>query len=1026
MPVDIAKLSLFAWTGLIVSSLALPALAAEPPVDFECRWALTPPVIDGVLDDEAWKSAQLIDQFMLPWLQEKNRPAKTATRARLLWDQDYLYFSADLDDGDLFADVTEHDGQTWNNDVFELFFKPDVKKTAYYEFQVNAAGTIMDCLLPAREPMAYEKYRKSDEFHIRAKVKVRGTLNQRDDKDTGWTVEGKMPWLGFVKTGGRPTADDVWKFALCRYDYDKSFGDPELSTSAPLKSQKAADFHLVDDYANLKFVAGQVKKAEGPRGIEKFVPVTTSKVLGSPEPPLPYRTQRVYAKQKTVLPMFVIHQPGSDRLLVITQDGASSSTTIRRMQDAPEATEYETLFTDGKSTAFSIEFHPKFAENGYVYVGNNGPSAGEGSPKHCRITRYTIDRKPPYAFDPKSALTIIEWPSDGHNGAAPAFGKDGMLYVTTGDGTSDSDTNLRGQEMTHLTAKVLRIDVDHPATDKPYSVPKDNPFLHIPGAAPETWAIGMRNPWRMTCDRETGHLWVGNNGQDLWEQVYLITRGANYGWSVTEGGHPFYPNRQQGPAPIVKPTIDHPHSEARSLTGGIVYYGTKFPELRGAYIYGDHSTGKIWAVKHDGTKILWHKELADTPFHISAFGTDSKGVLLICDHDSANGGFYTLIAAPVEANPPKFPTKLSESGLFETVKGHVMQPGVVPYSVNAPLWSDGADKYRFIALPGDEKIDFTSRGPWGLPEKTVLVKSFSLNLEEGNPASKKFIETRFMTKQEGEWIGYSYLWNDEQTDATLVSKDGADREYTIKTGTGERKQAWHYPSRAECMVCHSRAAAYVLGVSTQQLNKDHDYHGVVDNQLRVFEHLGLFKSTNWLEAAKQKIRSELQHEGVNDPEIAKQIEESFKGNKDLTAASKLDAISPDRVDRFADPYDTKAPLNARARAYLSANCAVCHVDAGGGNSQFSLDYFPTLDKLKLVDVDPLHDKFGIAGAKLVAAGSPERSVLLHRVAMRGRGQMPQLATTLVDTAAVQMLTEWIKQVPAPVPEPAASPKTAAK
>ena len=228
------------------------------------------------------------------------------------------------------------------------------------------------------------------------------------------------------------------------------------------------------------------------------------------------------------------------------------------------------------------------------------------------------------------------------------------------------------------------------------------------------------------------------------------------------------------------------------------------------------------------------------------------------------------------------------------------------------------------------------------------------------------------------------------------------------------------------MVCHSRAAAYVLGVSTQQLNKDHDYHGVVDNQLRVFEHLGLFKSTNWLEAAKQKIRSELQHEGVNDPEIAKQIEESFKGNKDLTAASKLDAISPDRVDRFADPYDTKAPLNARARAYLSANCAVCHVDAGGGNSQFSLDYFPTLDKLKLVDVDPLHDKFGIAGAKLVAAGSPERSVLLHRVAMRGRGQMPQLATTLVDTAAVQMLTEWIKQVPAPVPEPAASPKTAAK
>jgi glucose/arabinose dehydrogenase/mono/diheme cytochrome c family protein len=1027
MQVDFSKLPLVAWAGLLLTTfIPWPSMAAEPPVDFECRWAMTPPVIDGQLDDECWKSAELIDQFRLPWLQEKNRAAKTATRARLLWDQDYLFFAADLDDGDLFADVTEHDGKTWDNDVFELFFKPDLKKTAYYEFQVNAAGTVMDVLMPAREPNSFEKYRKADDFHIHARVQLRGTLNQRDDKDTGWTVEGRIPWLDLVKTGGRPTVNDVWKFALCRYDYDKSFSEPELSTCAPLKSQKYADFHLVEDYANLKFVAAQVQKVAARRGIEKFVPVTTSKVVGSPEPPLPYRTQRLYPKLKTVFPMFIAHQPGSDRLLVITQDAPFSNTTIRRMKDDPEATEYETLLADGRSS-YSIEFHPKFLENGYIYVGNNGESAGKDSPKYSRVTRYTIDPKPPYTFDPKSALTIIEWPSDGHNGAAPAFGKDGMLYITSGDGTSDSDTNLRGQEMTHLTAKVLRIDVDHPTADKPYSVPKDNPFLHIPGAAPETWAIGMRNPWRMTCDRETGHLWVGNNGQDLWEQVYLITRGANYGWSVTEGGHPFYPNRQVGPAPIVKPTVEHPHSESRSLTGGIVYYGAKLPELRGAYIYGDHSTGKVWAVKHDGTKILWHKELVDTPFHISGFGTDSHGELVICDHEPGDAGaFYALIPAPVEVAPPKFPTKLSESGLFETVRGHVMQPGVIPYSVNAQLWSDGADKSRFLALPGNEKIDFTQKGPWGLPEKTVIVKSFSLNLEEGNPASKQFIETRFLTKQEGEWIGYSYLWNDEQTDATLVSKEGADREYTIKTSTGERKQAWHYPSRTECMVCHSRAAAYVLGVNTQQLNKDHNYHGVVDNQLRVFEHLRVFKSTNWLEAAKQKIRSELQHRGVKDAEIAKQIEEALKGETMLTAASKLDAISPDRIERFANPYDTTAPINARARAYLASNCAVCHVDAGGGNSQFSLDFSPTLDKLKLVDVAPLHDKFGIADAKLVAAGSPERSVLLHRVAVRGRGQMPQLGTTIVDTEAVKMLTEWIKQVPAPVPEPVVPPKTAAK
>ncbi|MES2793625.1 MAG: PQQ-dependent sugar dehydrogenase [Planctomycetota bacterium] len=1013
---DFAKLRLWAWAWLALVSLSAGvAYAAEPPAGFECRWTAVAPKMDGTLDDEAWKTAQLIDQFTLPWLQEKNRPAKTATRARLLWDQDYLYFSAEMDDGDLFADVTEHDGMTWDNDVFELFFKPHAEKTAYYEYQVNAAGTIMDMLMPSRGPDNFQKYRKADVFHIHAKVKLRGTLNKRDDKDLGWTVEGKIPWTDFIKTGGRPLANDTWKFALCRYDYSKDFAEPELSTSAPLKSKTHADFHLVEDYADLKFVANVDQKVEAPRGIEKFIPVTTSRVVGSPEPPLPYRTQRLYPQLKTAYPMFIAHQPGSDRLLVITQDAPFSTTTIRRMKDDPAATEYESLFTDG-SSAYSIEFHPQFEKNGYVYVGNNGLSAGEGSPKFSRITRFTIDRQPPYAFDPKSALTIIKWPSDGHNGAAPVFGLDGMLYVTSGDGTSDSDTNLRGQEMTHLTAKVLRIDVDHPTADKPYSVPKDNPFLNIPGAAPETWAIGMRNPWRMTCDRQTGQLWVGNNGQDLWEQVYLVTRGGNYGWSITEGSHPFYANRQQGPAPILKPTVEHHHSESRSLTGGIVYYGSKLPELRGAYIYGDHSTGKIWAVKHDGKQVQWQKELADTPFHITGFGTDSHGELVICDHQPAeSGGFYTLIPAPVEQAPQKFPTRLSDSGLFASVRGHVAQPGVIPYSVNAPLWSDGADKLRFLALPGTEpKVELPAKGAWGLPDQTVLIKSFTLDLEEGNSASKRFIETRFMTKQQGEWIGYSYIWNDEQTDATLVSQEGLDRDYTIRTSNGERQQKWHYPSRTECMVCHSRAAGFVLGLRTSQMNKDHDYHGVVDNQLRVFEHLGLFKSTNWLEAAKNKLRTDLQQQGVKDADLTKQIEAAFSpSDKSLTAASKLDAISPDRIERLANPYDATAPLQARARSYLYSNCAVCHVDAGGGNSQFDLDITPALDKLKLVDVAPLHDKFGIADAKLIAAGSPEKSVLLQRVAMRGRGQMPQLSTTIVDQAAVQMLTEWIKQIPAP-------------
>src|SRR3954466_4278020 len=136
-----------------------------------------------------------------------------------------------------------------------------------------------------------------------------------------------------------------------------------------------------------------------------------------------------------------------------------------------------------------------------------------------------------------------------------------MLYVSSGDGASDSDANLTGQDLSKLTAKVLRIDVDHPDPGKTYAVPKDNPFVDLKGARPETWAYGLRNPWRLTVDAKTGHIWVGNNGQDLWEQAYLIRKGDNYGWSVVEGSHPFYVNRKAGPTPFTKPTINHPHSE---------------------------------------------------------------------------------------------------------------------------------------------------------------------------------------------------------------------------------------------------------------------------------------------------------------------------------------------------------------------------------------------------------------------------------------------------------------------------------
>jgi glucose/arabinose dehydrogenase len=979
-----------------------PRKARAWPTAFECRFTEQPIRIDGKGDDEAWRHAQAIDTFYLPWLGNKARPAGTATRAKLLWDREYLYFLADMEDADLHADAKIGDGPAWEGDCFGLFLKPADDHPGYYEFRVNAAGARRGVFLPRHGAAA-----KATAFPALARVRLRGTLNRRDDRDEGWSVEGRIPWTAFLPTGGRPEPGERWKLALCRQDDSAGFARPELSTCAPLKGPGRADFHQHEDYGTLTFV-GPGKTAARPHGIERRRPVATSRVVGSPEPPSPYRVRRAYPDLKLSYPIFLAHQPGSDLLLVIHQPTPGGPSHVVRFRDDPKASRLESLVTVD-ATAYSLAFHPDFRHNGFFYVGCKGPTTGPSAAKKARVVRYTMGTKPPHRVDPASAKVIIEWPSDGHDGLGMGFGKDGLFYLTTGDGTSDSDTNVVGQDMSKLLAKVLRLDLDHPDAGKGYSVPADNPFVGQEGARPEIWALGLRNPWRLTVDSKTGHVWVGQNGQDLFEQAFLVKKGANYGWSVNEGSHPFYPGRKRGPNFFTPPTIEHPHSEFRSLTGGVVYYGAKYPELRGAYVYGDYSTGKVWAMRHDGDKVLWHKELAQTRLAITGFGTDSRGELLVVDYrGDGRGGFYALEPTPSDLPASTFPRKLSDSGLFKSVKGHVIEEGMIPYSVNAVLWSDGAAKQRWLYLPADTKIDVTPSRGWNFPDRTTIVKSFYLDFEEGNPASRKWIETRFLTKQDGEWFGYSYAWDDAQTEGTLVAAAGADRDFTIRTAAGRRTQTWHYPSRTECMVCHSRAANYVLGFSTVQFNKEQDYGGVKDNQLRVLEHLGLLR-VNWYEEVRGRLREEARVRGLSDARADAYVDGlcATRGQRSPVTESALLAVPPAKYPRLVNSSDRKQDLGLRARSYLHSNCAQCHVEAGGGNAQMELEFTTPLDRMRVVNVRPVHDSYGIADARLVYPGHPEKSVLLHRVSHRRAGFMPPLATRLVDRAAVELLRDWI-------------------
>jgi uncharacterized repeat protein (TIGR03806 family) len=310
-----------------------------------------------------------------------------------------------------------------------------------------------------------------------------------------------------------------------------------------------------------------------------------------------------------------------------------------------------------------------------------------------------------------------------------------------------------------------------------------------------------------------------------------------------------------------------------------------------------------------------------------------------------------------------FPARLSETGLFSDVATLRPAPGLVPYDVNAPLWSDGALKDRLLALPGVERIGWSLDGPWTFPTGTVLAKTFRLPLVEGDPASAVRVETRVLLRAAGGWEGFVYRWREDQSDADLIP-GAEERLFSVSTPSGTVSRTWRFPSRSQCFQCHTAAAGRVLGLSTRQLHRPFDYGpygGVVDDQLRTWSHLGLFDRT-------------------------------------------LPAL--DTLPAHPDPADESLPAGPRARAYLDVNCSVCH-RAGGTAPSMDLRATVATSAMGVVGVTPQSGDLGVPGALLVAPGDRARSVFWLRLRDEGAHRMPPLATSVVDEAGGDVVGRWI-------------------
>jgi len=625
----------------------------------------------------------------------------------------------------------------------------------------------------------------------------------------------------------------------------------------------------------------------------------------------------------------------------------------------------------GEGGALGMALHPKFADavapKPYVYVWYNA----EGNPTRQRLSRFTWSTASK-VFDRASELIMVSQTEQTteHNGAHIRFGPDGFLYFGNGDDTRPDATTQRLND--GLFSGIFRIDVDsaggavshapprQPAngTTQGYFIPNDNPFVGVANASEEYFALGFRNPYAFNFDRATGALWQGDVGDTWREEINLVTSGGNYGWPLFEGSV----RRRAGNTTIgvpKAPVYDYPHwqlGDLSSIMAGYVYRGATMPELAGRLIYSDWPTGRIWALD---TQAATRSSLLEAN-HQNApvgFAQDNSGEVYLI-------GWSRILKLVRDAAPSLPPAKLSDTHLFRNL--NTMRPAstLIAYSIRSPLWSDGASKQRWVHVPANQPATMTADGTVMLPKGAVLVKQFDLPNDAQPVGRSKRLETRVLVVGQSATYGFTYRWNALGTDADLVTE--AVHE-TIDDAVPAKARSWHFPSSGECWSCH-REANRVLGFRGEQLN------------------FTLPGGTNQITALAAK--------GIFAPQAA--------------------GVAPAPL---ADPADVNATIEARATAYLAANCSSCHRPGNSFLGGVTWNAMPGVLPANRGLIAAVHNNapmaagLGLPNGRLVTKGNADASILIGRIRSTDRDlSMPPLGRTQVDPLGNAVLTAWVQSL----------------